>query len=103
MKYSEASLNLAIETILPHIKTAKDAGANIELSRPQLLKDVAVEYFTTATPFNHEKMLCLSVARQSLKELSQKGQIDFGEAELSDEIDIHYQQLANMSRPDALN
>lgn len=102
MKYSKKSLNLAIETILPHVKKAKDAGAPIDSSSPELLKDVAVEYFTSKLPFDPEKMACLSVARQAMKELCQKGYIEFGNKELSEELEELHRR-SSFGRPDALN
>jgi len=103
MKYTSASLDLAIETILPYVKKAKDADAPIQRYRPELLKDVAVEYFTTTIPFSQDKMLCLSVAREAMKELATKGKINFGDKDLSEELNQYYQRMANMTRPDALN
>ena len=103
MKYTSSSLDLAISTILPHVKKAKDAGAPIQRSRPELLKDVAVEYFTATIPFTQDKMLCLSVVREAMKELATKGQINFGDKDLSEELNQYHQRMANMSRPDVLN
>jgi hypothetical protein len=103
MKYSITSLDLAIETILPHVKKAKDAGALLQRARTDLMKDVAVEYFTSTTPFDQEKMMCLGVVRTAMKELSKEGQIEFGDKELSEEINQYREKAISMSRPDSLN
>lgn len=102
MKYSSESLDLAIETILPYVKKAKDAGAPIESSRPELLKNVAVEYFFPTLPSTQDKTLCFAVARQAIRELGEKGVIEFGTKELSDEIHELHQEMS-FGRPDALN
>jgi hypothetical protein len=101
MKYSSESLDFAIEYILPHVKQAKQAGAPIQQARPQLMKDVAVEYFTRHIPFNQEELFCFSVVREAMRELSKKGELTFGELDLLSEIKSHFTQYS--ARPDSLN
>ena len=103
MKYSEPSLELAIDTILPHIKEAKDAGAYNETWHPEMLKNIAVEYFLKKTPLTQEEMLCFSVARQAISDLTQYGAMKFGDKELSAELDTMYQMTPSMQSPCCLN
>jgi hypothetical protein len=103
MKYSEASLDLAISTLLPHVRKANGNEIILKISRVNLLKDIAVEYFLKKTPPTQEEMICFSIARQAISDLTQYGAMKFGDKELSAEIDMIHQPTPMMQSPCSLN
>jgi len=128
MKYSEASLDLAINKILPLNEKSKEYvpfSEKSHLHRLQTITDVAIAHFFRTEPFNQEEMICLSVIRTAYKEMVNNGYIEFGDKELAHELEYHfhgsttspvvafgetdrtvqscYQNLFSIGRPDALN
>jgi hypothetical protein len=85
MRYNKESLDLALDTLLPEIKSAKDNGC--KFTRPELLKMVAMDYFIKdenikVSFFNST---CYHVCQEALRDLNIIGNFEFG----SDDIHNH--------------
>ena len=78
MHYNKESLDLALDTLLPEIKRAKDKGC--KFTRPELLKMVAVDYFlkdeNIKVPFFNS--ICYHVCQEALRDLNIIGNFEFG-------------------------
>ncbi len=87
MNYTMASLDLAIDLLLPKIAIAKKAG--IDFDRPGLIKMVAMQHFVDKDyedrrDFN--KSMCYHVVTEAAICLHKVGWIEFGDRVLENEI-----------------
>lgn len=81
MEYSVRSLDMALDTLLPKIAKAKEAG--IDFDRPTLIRMVAQKYFILSgdrLDLNHQACYC--VVRQAAEDLDQQGWMSFGQREI---------------------
>jgi hypothetical protein len=89
MKYSMKSLDFAIDTLAPNIKTAKEAG--IRLNRPESLQLIARDLFVIKVldrdyDPSYKEMLCTYVVAEALRDLQTIGWFEFGTKELENEV-----------------
>jgi hypothetical protein len=81
MKYNMASLDLALDTVLPKIALAKRAG--IDFDRPCLIKNAAYKCFVdNSHKLDTHLSMCYHVIRQAAKDLDDHGYFQFGELEI---------------------
>jgi hypothetical protein len=84
MRYNMESLDLALDTILPNLATAKKAG--VQFDRPTLIRNASHKFFLDKEyedrrDFNRN--MCYHVIWEAAKDLDKLGYFEFGQFELA--------------------